>query len=248
MADPTKQFIVTPWIPIEVAGVDISFTNSAAWMAIAGLVAFAFFSAATARRDLVPTRTQVAAEAVYTFIADMIRENVGPRGREYFPLVFTVFIVVLLGNMLGLIPGSFTYTSHIIVTGALALAVFATVTVIGIARHGAAFFTLFAPPGVPWYLQLLVVPIEVISFLSRPFTLSVRLFANMLAGHLVLKVFAGFSVTLVGLGALGAAAGLVPVAANVAVIALEVLIAFLQAYVFAILTCIYLKDTVELHH
>lgn len=248
MADPTHQFVVTPWIPIEVAGVDISFTNSAAWMAIAGAVALAFFSAATARRDLVPTRTQAAAEAVYTFIADMIRENVGPRGREYFPLVFTLFIVVLLGNMLGLIPGSFTYTSHIIVTGALALAVFAAVTVIGIAKNGPAFFTLFVPPGVPWYLQILVVPIEALSFIIRPITLSVRLFANMLAGHLVLKVFAGFSASLIGLGALGAAAGLIPVVANVGVIALEVLIAFLQAYVFAILTCIYLKDTVDIHH
>lgn len=248
MADPTHQFVITPLLPLEVAGVDISFTNSAAWMALAAALSVWFLTAASGKGDLVPGRLQMAGEMLYTFIAGMIRENIGPRGREYFPLVFTVFVVVLLGNALGLIPWSFTYTSHIIVTGALALLVFFTVTIIGIARHGAAFFSLFVPPGVPWYLQFLVVPIEALSFLIRPVTLSVRLFINMMAGHLILKVFAGFSAGLIGLGAVGFLAGLLPVAVNVAILALEALVAVLQAYVFAVLTCIYLKDTVDLHH
>lgn len=248
MADPTHQFVVSPIIPLEVAGVDLSFTNSALWMAIAVVVSVGFLSWAAAPRALVPGRAQMAAETLYAFIAGMIRDNIGPRGREYFPLIFTLFVVVLLGNALGLIPFSFTYTSHIVVTGALALGIFLAVTVIGIFRHGTKFFSLFVPPGVPLALQFLVVPIELLSFLIRPITLSVRLAANMMAGHLVLKVFAGFSAMLLSLGALGVGLGLVPVAANVGMLILEALIAFLQAYVFAILSCIYLKDTVELHH
>lgn len=247
MADPTHQFIVSPWIPLEVAGVDISFTNSAFWMGIAAAVAVSFLTLGS-KGDIVPGRLQMAAESLYTFVANMVRENIGPKGRGYFPLVFTIFVIVFFGNALGLIPYSFTYTSHIIVTGALALGIFLMVIVLGVVRHGPKFFAMFAPPGVPLALQFLVVPIEVLSFLIRPITLSVRLFANMMAGHLVLKVFALFSAMLLSLGFMGVAIGLLPLALNVAMITLEALIAFLQAYVFAILTCIYLKDTVDLHH
>lgn len=248
MADPIKQFVIKPIIPFEVAGFDLSFTNSSLWMAIGTVVAVTFLMMATRKKALVPGRLQVSAELLYEFIAGMIRENTGPKGRQYFPLIFTIFIVVLLGNVLGLIPYSFTYTSHIIVTFMLAALVFLTVTILGIVNHGTKFFTLFAPAGIPIALQFLIIPIELLSFLIRPITLSVRLFANMVAGHLLLKVFAGFSAMLLGLGAGGIALGFIPMFFNVAIYALELLVALLQAYIFAILSCIYLKDTVDLHH
>lgn len=248
MSDPIHQFVIEDIVPLHIGGVDLSFTNSALWMAIVAISAILFLTLATAKRELVPSRLQVSAEMLYAFIAGMIKDNIGSRGHEYFPLIFTIFIITLFGNMIGLIPWSFTYTSHIIVTGALAVGIFLLVTFLGIARYGLKFFSLFNPPGVPFALKFLVIPIELLSFLIRPITLSVRLFANMMAGHLVLKVFAGFSATLIGFGALGAAVGLIPVVANVGMITLEVLIAFLQAYVFTILSCIYLKDTVELGH
>lgn len=248
MSDPIHQFVIQSIAPLHIGGVDVSFTNSALWMAIACVTSILFLTFATAQRSMIPNRLQASAEMLYAFVAGMIKDNIGSRGSEYFPLVFTIFMVVFLGNMLGLIPWAFTYTSHIIVTGALALGIFALVTVIGFAKHGLKFFSLFNPPGVPLALKFLVIPIEIVSFLIRPVTLSVRLFANMMAGHLVLKVFAGFSATLIGMGVLGAAVGLVPMIANVGMITLEVLIAFLQAYVFAILSCIYLKDAVDLNH
>lgn len=200
------------------------------------------------QKALVPGRLQVSAEMLYEFIASMIRENTGPKGRQYFPLIFTIFIIVLMGNVLGLLPYSFTYTSHIIVTFMLAALIFVVVTILGIVNHGTKFFSLFAPAGVPLALQFLIVPIELLSFLIRPVTLSVRLFANMVAGHLMLKVFAGFSTMVLGLGLGGVVVGLVPMFFNVAIFALELLVALLQAYIFAILSAIYLKDTVDLHH
>lgn len=248
MASPIKQFEIKPIVPFEVSGVDLSFTNSSLWMVIAATTATLFLSFAIRKQSLVPSRVQATSEMVYEFVANMVRENVGAEGRRYFPLIFTTFIIVLMGNVLGLIPYSFTYTSHIIVTGALALAIFLTVTVFGFVNHGVKFLTLFAPPGVPVIMQILIVPIEILSFLIRPVTLSLRLFANMMAGHLMLKVFAGFSTMMLGLGGIGIIAGLVPMLFNVALYSLELLVALLQAYIFTVLSCIYLKDTVDLHH
>lgn len=252
MADahgPLHQFVIQPLIPLQIGGLDISFTNSSLWMMIGAILSVVFLTVAIRPASLIPGRAQMAAEGLYSFISSMIRENIGDAGRAYFPLVFTVFIVVLMGNMLGMIPFSFTYTSHIAVTGALALGIFLTVFVVGLFRHGLHFFSLFVPAGVPLWLTPLVIPIEIISFFVRPLTLSVRLFANMMAGHLILKVFAGFCVSLIGaFGALGFIGALGPMFFNAAMIALEFLIAFLQAYVFTILTCIYLKDTVEISH
>jgi F-type H+-transporting ATPase subunit a len=241
MADPLKQFEIKPLIPLEMGGFDISFTNSAMWMAIATAVSIIFMMIATRKPAMIPGRIQVMAEGTYEFIASMVRDNIGSKGREYFPLIFTIFMIVLMGNMLGMIPYSFTYTSHIAVTMGLALAIFIFVTVLGFVKHGTHFFSLFCPEGVPLALKPLIIPIEILSYLIRPVTLSVRLFANMMAGHLMLKVFAGFSVSM------GIALGILPMFFNVALIGFEFLIAFLQAYVFTILTCIYLKDAIELH-
>lgn len=239
--DPLKQFEIKPifeWYPF---GVDLSFTNSSLWMMIAVSASILFMTLATKKTALIPSRTQAFAETLYEFIAGMIRDNIGSKGREYFPLIFTLFVVVLMGNMLGMIPYSFTYTSHIAVTMGLALFIFLFVTILGIFKHGLHFFSLFCPAGVPVLLMPLIIPIEILSYLIRPVTLSVRLFANMMAGHLMLKVFAGFSV------AMGVGLGLMPMVFNVALIGFEFLIAFLQAYVFTILSCIYLKDALELH-
>ncbi len=247
MANPIKQFEIKPLIEIPVGGLDLSFTNSSLWMAIAVVVSTGLLTLAMRKKALVPSRGQIFAEMMYEFIAGMIRENIGPKGRQYFPLIFTLFMVVLLGNMLGMIPYSFTYTSHLSVTMALAFMIFFTVIIIGLFKHGTHFFSLFVPPGVPMWLMPLVLPIEIVSFLVRPITLSVRLFANMIAGHIMLKVFAGFSAGMIGLGIWGVSA-LGPMLFNVLLIGFEILIAFLQAYVFAILSCIYLKDTVEIDH
>ncbi len=246
--DPIKQFVITPIIPLEVAGVNLSFTNSSMWMALGAIIAVSFFMMATGKKAIVPGRMQALSEMTYEFVAGMIRENIGSEGRQYFPLIFTLFIIVLMGNVLGLIPYSFTYTSHIVVTATLAALVFVTVTVLGFYNHGLKFLTLFSPPGIPLALQFLIVPIELLSFLIRPITLSVRLFANMMAGHLMLKVFAGFSAMMITGGAIGFVGSLIPMFFNVALLALELLVALLQAYVFAILSAIYLKDTVELAH
>ena len=195
---------------------------------------------ATRQARLVPGRWQSVAELSYEFVANMIQENVGKEGMRYFPFIFTLFMFVLAGNMIGMVPYTFTYTSHIIVTFGMAIVIFIGVTVIGLARHGFGFFKLFAPAGVPWLLLLLLVPIELISYFIRPFTLSIRLFANMLAGHAILVVFGGF---VAGLGIFGIA----PLAMDVGFILLEFLVAGLQAYIFAILTCLYLNDAIHLH-
>ncbi len=249
MADPIHQFVIEPIIPLHVGSFDLSFTNSSLWMMIGVLISGTVLTLASSRAAMVPGRLQVMGEMLYQFIANMIRENIGTAGMKYFPLVFTLFMVVLMGNLLGMIPYSFTYTSHIIVTGALALMIFFMVLILGIVRHGTHFFSLFVPPGVPAWLFPLIIPIEIISFLVRPVTLSVRLFANMMAGHLMLKVFAGFSVSmLAAFGVVGLVPGLVPMGFNVILIGFEFLIAMLHAYVFTVLSCIYLKDTVELAH
>ncbi len=228
--------------PFHVGGIDASFTNSALWMVIAVLLVTLLMTLSMSQRALVPGRWQAVAEISYEFIANMLRDNVGDAGRKYFPFVFTLFMFILFCNLLGLVPYSFTPTSHIIVTFAMAAVVFIGVTIIGFARHGLHFFKFFVPSGVPVALLPLLVVIEVISYFVRPVSLSVRLFANMLAGHTMLKVFAGF---VIALGVLG---GWAPLAFVIALTGLETLIAFLQAYVFTILTCLYLNDAINMHH
>ena len=241
LASPLEQFVIKPLIPLHLGGVDISFSQSALWMGIAVAVATLLMTLSMRSKALVPGRWQNVSEMLYEFIFGMVNDNLGSESKKYFPFVFSVYMIVLMGNLLGMVPYSFTYTSHIIVTGALALTVFILATGVGIARHGLHFFSLFLPKGLPIFLAPLIVVIEIISYLSRPISLSVRLFANMVAGHTMLKVFAGFSVML------GIVLGILPMVINVALYGLEIMIAFIQAYVFAILTCIYLKDAIELH-
>lgn len=239
---PLAQFEIHRLIPIKIGNIDASFTNSSLWMVIAVLCATLLMTWSMSRRAMVPGRLQSIAELSYEFIANMLQENVGSAGRQYFPFIFTLFLFILFANVLGMIPYSFTPTSHIIVTFAMAAIVFIGVTVIGFMRHGAHFLSLFVPKGVPWPLLLLLVPIEILSYFIRPVSLSLRLFANMMAGHTMLKVFGGF---VVALGILG---GWAPLAFVVALTGLEIGIAFLQAYVFTVLTCLYLNDAVHLHH
>lgn len=248
MADPLHQFEISPIIPLEIGGIDLSFTNASLWMMISIIVAGGFMTMAMRRRSLVPGRLQVLGEMLYEMVGGLVKTNIGPEGSRYFPFVFTLFMIVLMGNMLGLTPYSFTFTSHIIVTMMLAFSVFLMVIIMGVARHGLHFFSLFAPSGIPWPLYFLLVPIEIVSYFARPITHGLRLFANMMAGHIMLKVFAGFSVAMAGIGLAGAAAGMIPMLVNAGLLIFELLIAFLQAYVFAILACIYLKDTVEIAH
>jgi F-type H+-transporting ATPase subunit a len=241
VASPLHQFEISPIVPLRVGGTDISFTNSSLMMALAVGAITLFFLYGMKSRSLVPGRMQSLAELTYEFVGGMLKDNVGQEGRKYFPFVFTLFTFILFGNLLGLLPYSFTFTSHIIVTFALAITVFIGVTVVGIAIHGLHFFTLFVPQGVPAALYPLLVPIELISYLSRPISLSIRLFANMMAGHTMMKVFAGF---VIPLGIIG---GWAPLAVDVALTGFEFVVAFLQAYVFTLLTCLYLHDAVHLH-
>jgi F-type H+-transporting ATPase subunit a len=215
-------------------------------IAVAGISAFLIGS--TARRSLVPGRLQAAAEMSYEFVANTLRSTAGNEGMRFFPLVFSLFMFILTVNMIGMIPYMFTVTTHIVITVSLAMLVFFTVIFYGFWKHGLHFFKLFVPSGVPWYVLPIVVPIEVMSFLSRPVSHSVRLFANMLAGHITLKVFAGFITMLGAFGFLGWLGATLPFALTVALVALELLVAFLQAYVFTILTCIYLNDAVHPGH
>ena len=237
---PLEQFQINRLIPMEVGGVDVSFTNSALWMVLVIAGATLFLTLGMQRRAMVPGRLQSMAEMTYELVAGVVRDNVGSAGRPYFPFIFTIFIFVLFSNLFGLIPYSFTVTSHIIVTFALAAMVWIVVTVIGIAKHGLHFFSLFLPKGIPIALAPLLVVIELISYLVRPVTLSMRLFANMMAGHTLIKVIAGFVVAL-GLF------GVVPLVVTSAIYGLELLVAVLQAYVFAILTSLYLNDALNLH-
>jgi len=249
-ADPIHQFRIIDFFPVaKIGNVEIAFTNSAAFMMLAVVGLTVFLVGATAKRSLVPSRLQSAAELSYEFVASTIRSTAGAEGMRFFPFVFSIFMFVLTLNMLGLIPYAFTVTSHIIITAALAITVFLTVLLYGLWRHGLHFFNLFVPKGVPIYILPLIVAIEILSFLSRPISHSVRLFANMLAGHITLKVFAGFIILMGGsLGAIGWAGSVLPFAMIVVLFALETLVAFLQAYVFAILTCIYLNDAIHPGH
>jgi len=240
MHSPLEQFEIHPIVPFRIGGLDLSFTNSSLVMVVAVAAASGFLIFGMGRGALVPGRWQSVAELTYEFVAGLIRETIGQEGRRFFPIIFTIFMFVLFGNMMGMVPYSFTFTSHIIVTFAMAAVVFVGVTVLGFVKHGVHFFSFFVPPGAPIWMWPLLIPIEVISYLSRPISLSVRLFANMLAGHTLLKVIAGF-IALLGV------AGVLPFALVVALTGLELLIAFLQAYVFAILTCLYINDSLHLH-
>jgi F-type H+-transporting ATPase subunit a len=244
-AGPLEQFAIEPLLPLHIGRYDVSFTNSALFMILAAGLVTLLMTLAVKRGALVPSRLQSLAELFYEFIANMVRDNAGHDARRFTPLVFSLFMFILLGNLLGMIPYTFTFTSHIIVTFALALTVFLIVTVVGIALHGFHFLTLFVPQGVPKVLLPLMVLIEVISYLTRPISLSVRLFANMMAGHTMMAVFAGFAVSMGA--ALGWFTSLAPLLLVIALTGFEILVAVLQAYVFAILTCLYLRDAIELH-
>lgn len=262
-AGPIEQFEINKlmeWMP---GGVDLSFTNASAYMVLGSVLVIALFWIGASKAQIVPSRLQSVAEIGYGFVADMVRGTAGEEGLKFFPFVFTLFFFILMANLIGMVPYAFTTTSHIVVTGALALLVIAIVIGYGLWRNGLNFFKLFAPAGAPLPIYLILVPIEVISFISRPLTLALRLFANMLAGHIMLKLFAGFAAGLgaialsgqmggesvgfmgqLGLGSVGALSFIMTVALN----ALEFLVAGLQAYIFAILTCVYLNDALHPVH
>jgi len=241
--NPMHQFAVYRVGPeINLGGINLSFTNASLFMIISSLTILLLLFFGTRKKLLVPSKMQLVVEMSYTFIAKMINDTAGSNAKPFFPFIFTLFMFVLFCNMIGMLPYSFTVTSHIIVTFMLAALVFIGVTIIGFMKHGIKYLELFVPRGVPIVLLPLIVVIEIISYLSRPVSLSVRLFANMMAGHTMLKVFGGF---VISLGLLG---GWLPLGFSVALTGLEILVAFLQAYVFAILTCIYLNDALNLHH
>jgi F-type H+-transporting ATPase subunit a len=244
VADPLHQFQITPILPISVAGTDLSFTNSSLWMAIAVGCAYLLIIAGTRQQAMVPGRLQAAVEMMYEFVAGILRDATGKEGMRFFPIVFTIFMFILMGNTLGMIPGAFTFTSHIIVTFAMAIAVWVGVTIIGFWYHGAHFLHFFVPTGAPKVMLPLLVPIEIMSYCVRPISLSVRLFCNMMAGHTMLKVFAGF---IISLGTYYLIPGVAPLAITVVLIGFEFAVAFLQAYIFTVLTCIYLNDAIHMH-
>jgi F-type H+-transporting ATPase subunit a len=240
VSPPLEQFVVKPIVPLHLGPYDISYTNSALLMTIIVALIVLFLVGATRRNALVPGRLQSVAELTYEFVANMVRDNVGTEGMAFFPLVFAIFMFVLFGNFLGLVPYSFTVTGQAVVTFGLSIFVFIFVTLVGLVRHRMHFFSFFLPPGAPALMAPVMVPIEIVSYLSRPLSLGIRLFANMVAGHTMMAVFAGFVITL-------GVFGLLPIAINVAMYALEMIVCALQAYVFAILTCVYLNDAIHLH-
>jgi F-type H+-transporting ATPase subunit a len=247
--DPIHQFEIKSLFPIaRIGGIEIAFTNSALYMLIGVLLILLLMLGATSSRALVPGRLQSLAETSYEFIESTLRSTAGTEGMKFFPLVFSLFMFILVLNVVGIIPYTFTVTSHLIITVGFALLVFLTVLIYGFWKHGLHFLKLFVPSGVPIYIVPLVTFIEVMSFLSRPVSHSVRLFANMLAGHITLKVFGGFVTMLGAFGFLGWLGAVLPLGLTVALTALELLVAFLQAYVFAILTCIYLNDAIHPGH
>jgi F-type H+-transporting ATPase subunit a len=237
------------WLPaLNLAGHDVSFSNASFFLLVAALLPAAYMTFAMSKRALVPSRGQSVAELMYGFVDGITSSTMGKDGKKFFPLVFSLFIFILTANMVGMFPYFFTPTTQIIVTFTMAMIVIGTVLIVGFAKNGLKFLKLFVPSGIPWPLYFLVVPIEIFSFLSRPISLSVRLFANMLAGHIVLKVFAGLVIAMWAAGAIGVVGSVLPLALTVGLMALEFLVAFLQAYVFAILTCIYLNDALHPGH
>jgi len=247
--DPLHQFHIVPIVEVIIADLDFSFSTSALWMTIAVALIHTLLVVGMRKATMVPNRLQSVVELLYQFCAKLLRDNAGPEARPYTPFVFTVFSFILFGNMLGMLPGAFTFTSHIIVTFALGVIVITFVTFLVFVKHGLHFFGLFLPQGAPLWLAPLIMPLEMISYLIRPLSLAVRLFANMMAGHTMLKVFAGFSVMAVSnLGPeMGSLMALGPVAINVLLTGFELMIAAIQAYVFAMLTCLYINDAIHLH-
>lgn len=255
--DPIHQFVIYDIVKLftvggdaaEGTGTTIAFTNSSLFMVLTVAAVVGFMLFATSGSKLVPGRLQLTAELLYEFVAGMIRSAAGTAGMKFFPLVFSLFTFIFVANMFGMVPYFFTVTSHIIVTFALSMLVFLTVIVYGFVKNGPKFLKLFVPSGVPGYILPIVAPIEVISFLSRPISLSVRLFGNILAGHITLKVFTGFAVMMIGgLGALGWGAAILPMLMAIALTGLEFLVGAIQAYVFALLTCMYLNDAIHPSH
>jgi F-type H+-transporting ATPase subunit a len=244
--DPIHQFKIFPLIDWSAGGYNLAFTNSSFWMLVSTVLVLGFLGMAASRASLIPNRIQSLGEMSYTFISDMVRSTAGEEGLKFFPFVFTLFFFILGANIVGMFPYAFTTTSHIAVTGALAVVVILIVVGYGIYKNGLGFFGLFAPHGVPLPVMFFLVPIEIISFLARPITLGMRLFANMLAGHIMLKLLAIFVVMLASAGL--TAVAWVPYVLLIPITALEFLVAFLQAYVFALLTCVYLKDAIHPHH
>ncbi|MEM6666981.1 MAG: F0F1 ATP synthase subunit A [Pseudomonadota bacterium] len=246
--DPISQFEVKTFQDLSLGGWDISITNAAVFMLMASVLVTAFFFMASRKAEIVPGRVQSLGEMSYEFIADMIRSTAGEEGLKYFPLIFTLFFFILAANLIGMWPYAFTTTSHIVVTGLLAMIVFVFVTVLGIVKNGVGWLRLFAPSGIPWPIYILLTPIEIISYFARPLTLAFRLFANMLAGHIMLKLLVSFAAIMAGAGFLGIVGAAATVLLTVAITALEFLVAALQAYVFAILTCVYLSDALHPSH
>jgi len=241
--NPMHQFNVYRIGPeIKIAGTDLSFTNASLFMLISAFMILTMLSLGTREKKIIPGKIQLISEMLYDFISKMISDTAGKKAKPYFPFIFSLFVFILFCNMLGMLPYSFTVTSHIIVTLTFALFIFVGVTILGFVVHGFKYLKIFVPSGVPILLLPIISVIEIISYLSRPVSLSVRLFANMMAGHTMLKVFGGFVISL------GLVGGWLPLSFSVALTGLEILVAFLQAYVFAILTCIYLNDALNLHH
>lgn len=245
MIDPLSQFIIKPLVSLEFFGYDVSFTNSSLFMTLTTLSILIYLHKSTSLQAMIPNRIQASLELIYEFIQDIISANVGPKGKNFAPYIFSIFVFILMGNLLGLVPYSFTFTSHIIVTLSMACMVFIFVTILGIIKHGWGFLRLFFPEDVPIFIAPLLVPVEIMSYLSRPISLGVRLFANMVAGHAMLKIFAGF-VVILSTGSF-LPLSILPLGVNVLITAFEVMVAVLQAYVFTILTCIYLNDALNLH-
>ena len=246
MASPLAQFEIKTIIPINILNYDVSFTNSSLTMILSLLTIISFLYLGIKKGHIIPNKIQSLVELSYEFIAGMVNDNIGKEGIKYMPFVFTLFFFILIGNLIGMLPFSFTWTSHIIVTFAISFFIFLGVTGIAIYKHGILkFLAFFAPAGVPKLMLILLIPIEIISYISRPISLSVRLFANMMAGHTLLKVIGGF-VFVLGANTF-LIGGILPVAFLVALTGLEIVIAFLQAYVFAILTCLYINDAIHLH-
>jgi F-type H+-transporting ATPase subunit a len=252
--DPMHQFMVEPLVPLQVGGYDISFTNSAAWM-VAALVVIVGFMALGMKRQLVPGRWQMAVEGVSGFIDDMVKVNIGPKGKKFVPFLFSLFSFILVANLLGLMPLAiipgfhpFTSTSHFSITGILALMSFSIVLIVGFWKHGLKFFSLFVPHGTPWYMLPLIIPIEIVSFLVRPFSLALRLFIAMMSGHILMEVFGSFVANGFASGSpAGFGAGILSFIFIIGIAALELLVAALQAYVFTLLTSLYLNDAINLH-
>ena len=247
MKSPVEQFTIKTLVSLEAFGYDISFTNASLFMVLSVIVSSLFLYLGIKKSSLIPNRFQSSVELLYEFVSNMVKENVGTGGKKYFPFIFSLFMFILFGNLLGMIPYSYTFTSQIIVTITLALIIFIGVTLIALIKHKLKFFTFFFPSGVPIALAPLLIPIEIISYLMRPVSLSVRLFANMLAGHTMMKVFAGLIIMMTSASGVLKAGAVLPLLAVIGLTGLEFLVAALQAYVFSILTCMYLHDALHLH-